>query len=417
MAGISFNSTTASAFLQKKYSKGYIANSIAQKASKLLAMIPKSTDNEGADYNFLISVDESGVGYSADFATAQGMAANSTAAAGLQFRMDYIEDTQVWRVSSKLLAQTRTNANAWVNALKLAVDRALRIAAYRKSIALFTQGWGELGQITSVSGSTFKFLDAANVYRILPGAPIVFSSALNTAVLRSGTPINVTKVDYTTNLVTCDTALATPGGANNDFVFVSGDRQNSATPARVRPVGLPCWLPVQPVTDTTISTLFGPDRSTDTRAYGQYQDATSMSPVDGLLALIQTCSSIGNATDMVAVVSPAQYTAISKMLGTERRIVEVKGEGIAGFKTIELFADGVTCALFSDKFLGTTDGYVIDRKAFEWVSVGPAPHIMSDDGNSVLRISDDNGVEGRVYSLENLACKNPAACGRITFAS
>ena len=416
MPGTGFNSTTASAFLQRKYSKGFIANSIAAKASKLLAMIPKNTENEGSDYNYLVSVDESGVGYGADFGTAQNMAATSTSAAGVQFRADYIEDTQVWRVSSKLLAQTRTNANAWTNALKLAVDRSLRVAAYRKSIALFTQGWGELGQLAGVSGSTFKFADPAHIYRILPGAPLVFAQTLNTSVLRSGTAIVATSVDYSSNVVTTSAPLSTPGGVNGDFVFILSDRQNSATPTRVRPVGLPVHIPVQPVTDTTISTLFGADRSTDSRLYGQYQDATDLSPVDGLLALIQTCASIGNASDMVAVVSTSKYTEISKMLGTERRIVEVKGEGIAGFKTIELFQDGVSCMLFSDKYADTNEGYVIDRKAFEWVSVGPAPHIMSDDGNSVLRISDDNGIEGRVYSLEQLVCKNPAACGHVTFA-
>lgn len=413
----SFNSTTGSAFLQKKYSKGFIANAISSKASKALAMIPKVVLDSGDTYNYLTLVDEGNVGYSASFAVGQATASNSTNSVGSQFAMPFMEDVQIWRVSGKILAQTRNNSAAWVNALKFSVDSALRIAAYRKSIALYTQGWGELGVLAGVSGFTFKFADAAHIYRILRGAPVVFSSTLNTATLRSGTAINVTKVDYTSNVVTCDTALATPGGVNGDYVFISGDRQNSATPARLRPVGFPVHIPVQPVTDATISTLFGVDRSANSRNYGNYQDATTMSPVDGLITLVQTCESVGNATELVAFVSPAMFTTISKQLGTERRYVEVKGEGIAGFKTIEIFADGISCALMSDKYLDTLVGFVFDRKAFEWVSLGTAPHIVNDDNNSLLRTSDDNGVEGRVASYENLACKNPAACGQIAFAS
>lgn len=405
------NPTTGAAFLKRYYSPSFISNAIDKEGSKLFAMVPKDANGSGDSYNFFADVDGGIASGSADFSTAQTTAANNTATIGSQFKVDWVEDHEVVQIDGKFLAQTRNNTGAWTTALKYAMDNAIRYAAHRKSIAFVTLGWGELAQATGISGATFKCVDSANIYRFMKGVPLVGSSSINAATLRSGTPINVTGVDYSNNVVTCDTALATPGITTNDWVFTSGDRQNSATPVRVRPAGFPAWIPDQTggVTDTTISTLYGVVRSTNTRLYGNWIDGTTQSLQDASIQACQTASSIGNATDMVLAYSPANFSTLSKAMGSDKRYVDLKGNGNVGFKTIAVYADGVEAAVISDKYMSSHSGFLMDRKAFVHASIGPAPHIDTDDGNTILRISNSNGVEGRIVSYECIACKNPAA--------
>lgn len=404
------NPTTGAAFLKRFYSPTFIQNAIDREGSRLFAMVPKDTNGSGDSYNFFVDVDGGVASGSADFATAQNTAANNAATIGSQFKVDWVEDHEVVQIDGKFLAQTRNNTGAWTAALKYAMDNAIRYAAHRKSIAFVTEGWGELDvAISGVSGATFACGDSVHIYRFMKGMPLVFSSSKNAAVLRSGTPINVTGVDYTNNLVTCDTNLSTPGGANGDSVFTSGDRQNSATPVRLRPAGFPAWIPNQSggVTDTTISTLYNVTRSSNTRLYGQWIDGTTQSLQDACIQAAQTCSSIGNATDMVIALAPANFTTLSKSMGSDKRYVDLKGNGGIGFRTISVYADGVEAAVISDKYMGSHAAFLIDRKSFVHASIGPAPHIDSDDGNTILRISNSNGVEGRIVSYECIACKNP----------
>lgn len=411
-----FNSTTGAAFLQKMYRPGFIANSIAAKASRIWRLLKKNPNGSGSSYNWFTTVDEVPTG-SADFSSAQGMASGNTATIGSQFEAAWSESNEPVRVSAKVIAQTRNNNAAWTSAIKFAMDSGLRVAAHRLSVALYTQGWGELGQLASVSSATFKFARASDIYRVFKGIKLVYADELNTTALRSATAQTILAVDYNTNLVTMSGNLSTPGGVNTDWVFTLGDREDSATPSRLRPVGFDGYFPVQPVTDTTISTLYGVVRSSNTRLYGNYVDASTTSIQDGLIDAARLCSSIGNAEELVATISPADFSTLAKSMGSNIRYTDVAGKGNLGFRTISVYADGVDVPVLSDKYCPDGTGWVGNPKEFEVASMGPAPHIWSDDGSRILRISDDNGVEVRIVSWTVYAATNPAAWARVVFPS
>jgi hypothetical protein len=411
-----FNSTTAAAFLRKMYSLEYITNTMASVSSPLLGMMKKKTDGSGKSYNFLGVVDELVTG-SAIFSTAQTLAANSSATIGGQYECAWCPSYEPVRVGDLLIAQTRNDENAWGPALKKATDSALRVATHRLGIRLYTQGWGELAQVKtgSVSGATFKCKVAGHVYRFLPGMPIVGSSSLNAATLRSATALTVSSVDYDTGVITLSDNLSTPGITDEDWLFVDGDRHNSSSPTRRCPTGLGAWIPTtRPPTDATITTLHGVTRSTNSRNYGNYVDGTAQSEVDALIQCAQLCSSLGGARKLYAVVAPTIFSKVSKALGSDRRYVDIPGgAGYAGFSTIAIMADGINVPLVVDRLLGEDLIYLVDPGQFELVSVGPAPHIDTDDGKTMCRIADDSGVEIRVRSFSAMAIKNPAAFGVI----
>ena len=283
------NETTGAVFLKTLYSPTKIENMVAKKASPILGRIKKLTDGGGDHYQFISPIDDIATG-SADFTKAQSLAASTSTALGIKYTLDWCSSYEPVRLTGRIIALTKNTNAAWMQALKQSMDSAIRVATHRMSIRLYTQGWGELCTVKagSVSGKTFKCTVPEHVTRFLKGMRLVGSSSLNAAVLRSATYITVEGVDYGNNTITCDINLSTPGIVAGDTIFLDGDREDSATPTRLCPAGLPAWIPYQPVTDGTLSTFFSAVRSTNTRSYGNYLDGTNMSLVDSLKQIAQS---------------------------------------------------------------------------------------------------------------------------------
>jgi hypothetical protein len=405
-----YTSTTADAFLKRIFTPDFIVNTVASKASRLYKLIKKDTSGAGDFLAMLVVVDES-AGASSDFTEAQTGALDTTTTFGSKFIIPWFEDNAVQRINGKALRQSRNNDGAWTKLVRFAMDSCLRIAAFRNSIALATQGWGELATVSATSGSTFKPLRPEHIARFYKGMRLVFSTTLNTAVLRSATALTITGIDPNTTIITLSATMASVGATDNDIVFVSGDRENSATPSRLRPAGLPVFLPLQPVTDATISTLYSVVRSTNGRLYGNYVDGTSLSIEQTLITLGQTVASQGNQDGkLVMVVSPNVYTRLAVELGSNKRYSGKDGQ--FGFSTLLLSVDGIDCAVISDKFFDDAAAYCVDPKEIECTSMGPCPGINNDDGvGNLLRVSDKNAVETRVVSYFNYGMSNPAGAG------
>lgn len=114
-------STTAAAFLQRYYSPKFIENSVAQKASRLFSQIKKNPNGGGDSYNFLCVLSDIATG-SADFTTAQSMAADSTNTVGSKFNLEWAESNEPARIKAKIIAQTKNSIASWAPVLRFAND-------------------------------------------------------------------------------------------------------------------------------------------------------------------------------------------------------------------------------------------------------------------------------------------------------
>jgi hypothetical protein len=406
-----YTEVTANAFLKRVFSPGFIVNTAASKSSRTLKMLKKFTNGGGDFFAFLAVVDES-AGGSSDFATAQTGATDTTTTFGSKFLVDWFEDNAVQRISGKAIAMSRNNDGAWTQLVRFAMDSCIRLAAFRNSIALATQGWGELSQISNVAGSTFTPTRPEHISRYIRGQQLVFSTTLNSAVLVSATALTITAIDPNSTTITLSATLASVGAANTNWAFTNGDRQNSATPVRLRPAGLPAWLPSTiPVVDTTISTLYQVVRSNNGRLYGNFIDGTNLSVEQTLITLGQAVASQGNQDGKLSiVVSPNMYTRLAVELGSNKRYSD--GTGQFGFKTLLLSVDGIDANVYSDKYFDDTAAYCFDPNEVQMNSIGPAPGINNNDGQgNLLRVSDKNAVETRVVSYFNYTVMNPAGAG------
>ena len=422
-SGASNLNVTGSTFLKRFYTPKYTVNTIAAHSSRLLNLITFDPTGSGDDYTFMNEYADNPSG-SVDFSEAQDRGQNAASSA-VQFKVTWCDDFQVPSVANNIIAKTRNNAGAWLQQLKNEMDSSLRYSAHRRSVALFTTGYGELATVTNAIGAGFVItlgnprtgaVDRSTAYRFVKGMKLVFSASISANALRAGQSAVVTKVDYSAGTITLDTALnAIAGLAQNDVIFTKGDRQDSATPARLRPAGLPAWVPT--TAPTPGENYFGQDRTTSSFLYGWIIDgtATGFSLQQAITQAATQASTIGNAKRLVAVVSPARYQELAASQDN-KQYTEITGRGGFGYKTLLAYADGIEVPVIADKYCLDSELYVVDPKTIINASMGEAPHVAEEDGNRMLRQSTSAGVEVRIEAFECFAFNNTAACAVVKLA-
>lgn len=428
--------TQAASFLKRFYSPRFVLNTIAKLEGRGFTSIKHMTDGAGDTYNFPNMYGENPSG-SATFSDAQERA-TATGSSAAQFRTNWMTEYSLFTVAGNLIAQSRNNSGAWMNHLKLQTDSALRMAMHRKSVAMYTSGWGELGRMSNAAAAstTLTLSNKSHVYRFMVGMKLAFSSSLNAATLRAGTAV-VNGVDYGAGTLTLDqNTNAVSGLAQNDWIFTSGDRQNSATPAKLRMTGFggdpdnqagtmtttytgEGWLPSRPPAGG--DSFFSVNRSANSFLFGNRIDISSSGtpmPLHQAVTIgVQTASAIGGAKKLVTICSPTNFTQIANAIQGQRQFTEVPGRGGIGFKTILFFADGMESALLSDKYCPDEMVYGFNAENIEYISCGPAPALDDNDGKTLIKQSSDDGVEGRWNSYETFAVRDPASCFQVRTGS
>lgn len=417
---MAFNATALNAYIKRTYDPKFIDNSISQMSDQVLASITKKTDGDGGeDFTWMADVDDVDGG-SPDFTVAQGSATNNASTAGSKFRSDWFPYSEVAQLTSDIIGRTRNKDGAWQQAVDTAMRKKMRAIAHNNAVVLQGYGWGEISKIASLSGATFVPSPASDITKYVRGMPLHFSSSLNAAGLRSATIVYVTKVSYTvgSELVTCS---ANPPGAtaNGDWAFRAGARQDSATPARLVPVGLGAFFPNQisgnDLSDATITTLLGVDRTANSRLYGTFIDATGGGSV--LSALIDGCQealTVGNAKLLRCFCSKAVYAGVAKDLNNGVAYYDNPQSKTIGTRELTIYS--------SDKQRATLEVSRLTNDKQIWgfapedviaKSIGGFPHLDSEDGLQMARQSAAAGYEIRWFQQYLYQFANPAGGLRI----
>lgn len=418
--GAALNATTVAGILKSYFANKTVQNSIASKKGAVWKDMPSKSDGGGRKCEFT-QVIKDVFTVSPDFTIAQGLASNSTVDPGLLFALPWQEINAPIRVSAKAKALTRTDKVAFLNAVAFAAASAMRMAHHWLSVCALASGWGELAAsaITYTNGNAYFTVPNGAVNHFVEGMPLVAADSLHSDTLRSATAALVTEVDYGIDKVTTSVASlsGTLAWATGDWVFLSGARQNSATPSRVCAVGLRSWYPeVRPVTDAAISTLEGTVRSSSSRAYGQYIDGTGKDDLDALEELVTSCVIDGNATKLKIYVSKRRWTEMSKATGSDRRF-STNAKGDSGFLKLTISAVEHEVQVSVDKNCEDDVGYALEAGSFANIGAGETPHVQMEGDGQWVRVSDDNSSELRIYAVHAFVMYDPASGGVVKFAA
>ena len=422
LLGMAFTRTALDGYIKRTYDPKFIDNSISEMSDQMLSTITKKTDGEGGeDFTWMADVDDVDGG-SPDFPTAQTAASANASTAGSKFRSDWFPYSDVAQLTSDIIGRTRNKDGAWQEATDTAMRKKMRAIAHNNGVVLQGYGWGEISTIASVSGSTFVPGIRSDITKYIKGMPLHFSQSLHGHVLRSTTVLYVTKVSYTpgNELVTLSGTLASVSAVNGDTAFRAGARENSATPARLVPVGFGGFVPNQTsggtdMTDATVTTMLGVDRTSNSRLYGTWIDATGGgSAISALIDGCQEALTVGNAKTLRCFASKGVYAQIAKDLNNGVVYNDNPQNKTVGTRRLTIYSsDKQEATLEVSRLTNDNQIWGFAPPTVILKSIGGAPHLDSEDGLTMARQSSAAGYEIRWFQQYLYQFADPASTLRV----
>ena len=358
-------------------------------------------------------------GASATFASAYN---NQTSAQVAEFLVTRVADFSLASIDGQLLAAAQTDPGAFIDGAELMIDAAFQTAVNRLASAMFRNGAGTIGQITTiafVSGTTytiqlnnpddavqFEIGQTLQAVQFVDGsgtAPtdvaVVTAVNRNTGLLTVTSATNIVADWPTTYYLAVQGDL--PSSVNNNFQPVGSTGTNSL----LKLAGLAAWLPLSgpPVSDS----FFGVNRNLDVqRLAGVTFDGTAVSLEEALLQGTGRVALNGGRVD-TGVCSYATYTILIISLGSKVQYIDEK-IGEIGFRGVQVNGANTVMSVFPDR--NCPDGIIYGLEMDSWClrSQNPAPHILKYmDQIEILRIPGVDSAELRVGSYVNFYTNKP----------
>lgn len=364
-------------------------------------------------------------GASATFATAYN---NQSSPLVAEFLVTRVADFSIATIDGQLLAAAQTDPGAFIDGAELMIDAAWQTAVNRIASAMFRNGAGTIGQISSVtniSGNNYTVVltnpDDATQFeagQVLVAVQNVDGSgsaptdvgSITSVDRNAGTMIVLSVTNIASNWPTLY-YLATQGDlpttSNNNFQ-PSG---STATNKLLKLAGFAAWLPL--TAPTTGDSFFGVDRSVDVvRLAGVTFDGSSLSLEEALLQGTGRLAMQGGKPD-VGICSYATYTAIITSLGAKVQYIDQK-IGDIGFRGVQVNGANTVMNVFPDRSCPDGLVYMLEMDTWTLRSQGAAPHILKYlDEIEILRIPGVDAAELRVGGYMNQYTKKPGHNGVI----
>ena len=332
-------------------------------------------------------------------------------------------------INELTIRKAANDRGAFVNARKFEIDGLLRQLGNSMGHAIYRDGTGSAGRLdgtSALTGTTFTLLTRADAKFFWIGMQLdAISNVSNVptlvrALTGSARPV-VSKVDEDGGVITCltDSAgvaitnLSTywTGLTNTDFLAQAGDFTIAAGGGKLR--GLAAWLPLAaPVSGDN---FWGVDRSVHpTRLAGNRLNDPTAPAEDSIMALAEVMHERGASPDCV-LVSPRQFTKISKRLNSKVEYDGAGGDVKYGFMTFGIATSAGILPVYADPDCPETQGYILSLDSWRVKHLG-LPEIVTTDGLSALRRPGLDQIEVRCRYYAQLVCYAPGDNGVFAYS-
>lgn len=402
--------TTFDAMLKDYYTDDRVENMIYAD-NPFLALVPKAEKFPGRKLPIPI-VYANPQGRSAGFSQAQTLSTTSGSLVEA-FELTRVSDYGIVTIDTETIEASEDDDGAFLEAKTTEIDGIINALTRSLATGLFRKGWGAIGVIGSISSSTVTLATLSDAHNFEKGMVIVLSPSEASNVLdNSGTSLTVSGVNRSTGVITFSAGVvATVGAAAaGDYLFVKGDRQDSATPTRLKVAGLEDWCPA--TAPSASENYFGVDRSVDTRLFGSSYNGASDDVSDALIEGVSRAAALGYGIDHVFL-SFVKYAALEKELQDGVRYVDLKGPGEIGFRGIMLNGPRGPVKVIADQNCPSNRAFGVQMKNLKLYSIGKAIRPLASDGLQMLRQATSDGVEIRYGFKGNLGCKAPGSLVNI----
>lgn len=362
-----------------------------------LAWVPKSYDFEGASKqsNAMFS----GIRGSTDFSTAlNGKSVPSLAKFNVTRKKDYV----LGSIDNETMMASASNKGAIAKAIKTQVDAA----AYEFGRSMAVQVWGDGSGVRGVAGAVAAFpvvtlTDRRDCVKFEVGMVLEAKSA--GGVVYAGSFL-VTAIDIDAGTIT----LTLQGGAvapiigdlfarQGDFLAGTGNSNCMS--------GVFAWIPVAAPTATP---FFGVDRSVNpVRLAGGRIKGGAKTIEEVIFDSLARGKTNGGKFDTVWMNSERAAELQKSMQAKAFVDVQSAGKAKVGFQGFNLVTSSGNLTVLDDPTCPYAYGLLSNRSAWEFATLGDAPHFAEEDGRRFLRESASDGIEFRLKMYGNLICQRP----------
>lgn len=402
---MALDTTSFAAALKTHYKPGMVED-LVYKKNPLFAMLQKATDMRG-DATKVALLHGNPQNRSASFAQAQ---ATSTTSLVKAFSVTRVSDYSLASIQREVMLASEGNADAFMKAVTTEIDGSMHALARSIATKLYRAGWGDIGRINAtVTGTTLTLATASDIVNFEVGMVLQFAASQSADALRdSGDSVTVTAVNRTAGSMTVTPNLSGISGlTSGDYIFLKGDRQDSATPSRLCIAGLEAWAGAS--APSSSESFFGVDRSVDaTRLGGLRLDATG-SPIEE--ALIDGAALVAREGGSIQqyFMAPVNVASLVKSLGAKVQYIDQKVSANVSFPGVRVWGgDGGVIDVVADANCPANRIFGVNLDHLWLGSIGEAVQIVDEDIKSgLLRAATSDAFDLRVAFYGNLYSNAP----------
>jgi len=331
------------------------------------------------------------------------------------FDITRVKNYSVATIDNETLEASKNDKGAFMEAATTEFDGAINNITNDIALDMYLAGWGDRGVIGSSSFgvTTITLATIADIVNFEIGMELDLSASQAANTLRaygsSGNGLIVTAINRDTGVLTFafnvnDATNGIPTIAQGDFIFVRGDRQNSATPTRLKLSGLEAWNPYAAPSATA---FFGVDRTLDTiRLSGLRYDGSALPIEETLIEGAIRVGKHGGSIDTYFMPFE-KFSDLEKSLGSKVQYVDLMANANIGFRGIRVNGPKGEIKCVPDKNCPANRIRGLRLKAWKLYSLGKAVRVLDTDGLKMLRQSSADGVESRWGGYLQLGSNSP----------
>lgn len=369
------------------------------------AMMSKDTSFTGDGLKIPLAIADPN-GRSATFTNAQ---ANIAGANWKAFTLTRATDYAIGRITGEVMEIAQSNTGAFLNAVKLEVQKATQAAMRSAAIKVHRTNVGTICQIQSGTSSpiTIRREDAA--YFEVGNLIGAVSDETGSGTQRSG----VGTITAINRAASATTATITYSGtitslAATDYLFIDGDYNASFA-------GFEAWVPQSAPGATA---FFGVARNTDTDRLGGLRHTVSGATIEEGLLDALTFAGIAGAPIDKGFLNPTDYNGLIKNLGSRAVYDTTQINARVGFKGVMIQGGTGDVTIYSSPFVPKGRAHLATMSSWKCNSAGKAPHILDygmGNGNMIV-VSNADSVEFRLGWRGNFSCNAPGHNMTVIFS-
>ena len=264
-------------------------------------------------------------------------------------------------------------------------------AEFQKMIEIFAFGTGN-GVLATVSagatGTAWTLSVVEDTSNLSVGMSVQLVSDTTLSPTARVTVVKITQVNRAAGTVTVSGAVT--GAANGDSIVRAGDQAVAGVAAV--PTGWRQWL----IGGSAPGTFKNVNRNDDPVRYAsQALDMTGLPMAEAITDLESLITVVGHTPKKRLILNPRDLRQVRKSMFGKVNMMTTGGTANIGFSDAKWNGDGGEISTLVSPFCPRYNVFLKDMTTFKLYSVGPAPGILNNDDNQILRVATDDSYEVR----------------------